>query len=118
MRQTTKETVEWIKNVLKSNEPSYSAGNGYVINEMSAIRLLDKLTLLETRLSRGGVIRDCHGKLCVDGDRICTENNKGEELSATLVWNPDFRRFDFRWDSSSERLGGRLFEKIYEEENK
>lgn len=131
MKLSTKETVEWIKEVLK--RPHIQDENtDYFRHKAAANAFLDKLPELENTLSRGGIIQDSHGNLCKDGDRISTKRNKGEELSATLEWDSNFKRFNFRWDSTrgstasssvvflphSEPLGGRLFEKIYKEENK
>lgn len=123
MKESTKETVEWIKDMLKAHRLSFvTRTNGvariepsYLKDEADAIRLLDKLLELENALTRGGIIRDSNGHLCKDGDRIRAENNDGEEWEGTLSWDIFSRQFCFDWDNISEPLGERQFEKIYEE---
>lgn len=56
----------------------------YLINEASAICLLDKFIEVEKQLTKGGIIQDKNGKLCKDGDRI--REIRYEEREGVLKW--------------------------------
>ena len=72
MKKETKKLIAWIKKILKNCENNHSIEDSedYLINEASAICLLDKFIEVEKQLTKGGIIQDKNGKLCKDGELI------------------------------------------------
>lgn len=114
MKKETKKLIAWIKKILKNGENNHpiEESEDYLINEASAICLLDKFIEVEKQLTKGGIIQDCNGKLCKDGDKI--REVDGEFVEGVLRWDSIQRHFCFNWDNILEPLGERDFEKIEE----
>jgi len=113
MKKETKKLIAWIKKILKNyenNQFSIEDSEDYLINEASAICLLDKFIEVEKQLTKGGIIQDKNGKLCKDGDRI--REIGYEEREGVLEWDSVQRCFCFDWDNISDRLNEMDFEKI------
>lgn len=112
MKKETKKLIAWIKKILKNSENNHpiEESEDYLINEASAICLLDKFIEVEKQLTKGGIIQDKTGKLCKDGDRI--REIGYEEREGVLKWDSVQRCFCFDWDNISDRLNEMDFEKI------
>ena len=87
MTEEAKNTINWIKKVLKDGETRHSIEEtDYETNEQSAINLLDKIEDLEKYLQLGGLIQDVNKKWCKHGDHILVKN--GEEYKeAVIKWS-------------------------------
>ena len=83
MKQETKETLEWIKSIIRCN----MRGNDHY---EPALELLDKFEEVEHQLTCGGFIPDRNNTPCKDGDRIkiCLNGRRRDEIVyGTLCWN-------------------------------
>ena len=114
MKKETKKLIAWIKKILKNCENNHSIEDSedYLINEASAICLLDKFIEVEKLLTKGGIIRDIYGKLCKDGDKIREVN--GDFSEGVLSWDSIQRCFCFDSDGISEKLDEMDFAKLEE----
>lgn len=89
MKQETKETLEWIKTIIRC----IMRGNE---QREPALRLLDKFEEVERQLTRGGFIPDRNGKPCKDGDKIeiCLDGlRSGEIVHGQLRWDDKHYQF-------------------------
>lgn len=78
MKQETKETVKFIKDILKGYKIHVETDNFLeaddksteLINIKTAFDFLDSLPEIESHLCRGGYIQDRNGTPCCDGDEV------------------------------------------------
>lgn len=82
MKQESKETVKFIKDVLKGYKIHVETDNFLesddksteLINIKTAFDFLDSLPEIELHLCRGGYIQDRNGTPCCDGDKVLFQN--------------------------------------------
>ena len=93
MTEEAKNTIDWIKKILKNGETRYSIEESdYEANEQSAINLLDKIENLEKYLQLGGLIQDVNKKWCKHRDHILVKN--GEEYKEEVIkWSSNINCF-------------------------
>lgn len=95
MKQETKEIVDWIKkqiNLAKENCIDV-AWNGnyeyYNTDYKKAIKFLNSLPQIESRLCKGGYIQDKNGTPCCHGDKVIYDEN----YEGILEWDKKNARF-------------------------
>lgn len=102
MTEKSKELVDWIKDRILDVERSCQfmvdddVKDKY-ISMMSkcdeAIKFLDSLPEIESRLCKGGYIQDDNGTPCCDGDMVRFVTNSDYEGYGYLKWNRNEKRF-------------------------
>ena len=97
MKEETKELVEFIKDCvfryqteLKRGEVDVGMIDGEEENKTcdKAIKFLDSLPEIESRLCRGGYIQDRNETPCCDGDKVVYRTKE-----YTLRWSKPYSRF-------------------------
>lgn len=112
MTEEAKNTIDWIKKILKDGETRHSIEESdYEANEQSAINLLDKIENLEKYLQLGGLIQDVNKKWCKNGDHVIIYGC-GEFGEAVIKWDFDDRKFYYLLDNVLYPLQNVVFSKI------
>lgn len=100
MKQETKQTIDWIKkqiNLAKENCINPAHKDGYPEYEddyEKAMKFLDSLPEIESKLCQGGYIQDKNGTPCCNGDRISNKSIlDDEEEIGILYWSKKNSRF-------------------------
>lgn len=95
MKQETKEIVDWIKkqiNLAKENciNVTWNGNHEYYnADYKKAIKFLNSLPQIESRLCKGGYIQDKNGTPCCHGDKVIYDEN----YEGILEWDKKNARF-------------------------
>lgn len=97
MKQETKELIDWIKKQInlsgKYNE--YCCTAYWIEDCVKAMKFLDSLPQIESRLCQGGYIQDKNGTPCCNGDKVRFKTKALEGiLCGKLQWNCECARFE------------------------
>jgi hypothetical protein len=117
MKRETKHLIELIKALLLREKASHIYADEKTVDTDwdSAVRFLDSLPEIESKLCQGGYIKDENGTPCCHGDKIIVDMF-GKKVY-TLEWNPKQRCFCFvrPFDNgykSMHTLGENFFTKV------
>ena len=96
MKQETKETINWIKKQISlSGECVVAQPNEYWKEDYEkAMKFLDSLPQIESRLCQGGYIQDKNGVPCCNTELVkFLYKNSNEEEYGYLLWDNIMARF-------------------------
>lgn len=103
MRQETKEIIYWIKKQINLTKECCIdvAWNGeheyYNTDYEKAMKFLDSLPQIESRLCVGGYIQDKNGTPCCDGDKVVfsyyTDCINAPKKNGKLKWSCSYKQF-------------------------
>jgi len=96
MKQETKETINWIKKQINlSGECLVAQPNEYWKEDYEkAMKFLDSLPQIESRLCQGGYIQDKNGVPCCNTELVkFLYKNSNEEKYGYLLWDNIMARF-------------------------
>jgi hypothetical protein len=103
MKQESKEIVNWIKkqiNLAKENciDVAWNEKHEYYNADYEkAMKFLDSLPQIESRLCKGGYIQDKNGTPCCDGDEVtfiyCADCINVPKKKGQLRWNIAYKQF-------------------------
>lgn len=100
MKQETKELIDWIKKQINlSGECIVAQPNEYWKEDcVKAMKFLDSLPQIESRLCKGGYIQDRDGTPCCDGDEVmftyCDDNiTNVPKKKGILKWSLAYKQF-------------------------
>ena len=99
MKQETKELINWIKKQINlSGECLVAQPNEYWKKDCEkAMKFLDSLPQIESRLCKGGYIQDKNGTPCCDGDEVvfthCADCINVPKKKGQLRWSFAYKMF-------------------------
>lgn len=112
MKEETKKTIEWIKDILKAYK-DYATNNNiigvneYITKYYKAIKFLDSLPEIESHLCRGGYIQDKNGTPCCEGDTVLClleypASVSYKPVEGKLIWNKETAMFLLEMEDDSQ----------------
>ena len=104
MKRETKELIDWVKKQINlSGECIVAQPNEYWKEDKTkAMKFLDSLPQIESRLCQGGYIQDSNGTPCCNGDKVtflyhrCGVTNVAKvtvKEKGMLIWSPRYKQF-------------------------